>query len=81
MKHLHFRDTFKTKQYRDKNEDNKNSILKSHIFLKENRDGTIKGRTMTGGNKQRDFISKEDSSSPTEVTEAVLFFCIIYVEE
>ena len=39
--------------------------LESHIFLKEKRDGPIKGRIVVVGNKQRDFISKEDASLPT----------------
>ena len=36
---------------------------------------------MAGGNKQRDFISKEDASSPTVATEAVLLTCIVDAEE
>ena len=36
---------------------------------------------MDGGNKQRDYISKEDSSSPTVSTEAVLLTCIVDAEE
>ena len=67
MKQLHFRYTFKPKNYRYLNEDQKKSILESPMFLKEKRDGTIKGRTMAGGNKKRDFIIKEDSSPPTVV--------------
>ena len=51
------------------------------MFLKEKRCGTVKGRTVAGGNKQRDFISKEDASSPTVATEAVLLTCIIDAEE
>ena len=51
------------------------------MFLKQKRDGTIKGRTVAGGNKQRDFISKEDASSPTVATESVLLTCIIDAEE
>jgi hypothetical protein len=51
------------------------------MFLKQKRDGKIKGRTVAGGNNQRDYISKEDASSPTVTTEAVLFSCIIYAEE
>jgi hypothetical protein len=47
----------------------------------EKRDGSLKGRTMAGGNKQRDYISKEDASSPTIATEAVLLSCIIDAEE
>jgi hypothetical protein len=38
------------------------------MVLKEKRDGKVKGRTVAGGNKQRDYISKEDASSPTFAT-------------
>jgi hypothetical protein len=51
------------------------------MFLNQKCDGNIKGRTIAGGNKQRDYISKEDASSPTVATEAVLFSCIIDAEE
>jgi hypothetical protein len=51
------------------------------MFLKLKRDGKIKGRTVAGGNKQRDYISKEDASSPTFAVESVLLSCIIYAEE
>jgi hypothetical protein len=57
------------------------SIMESHMFLKEKRTGEIKGRTVAGGNKQRDFISKEEASSPTVATESVLLTCIIDAEE
>ena len=36
---------------------------------------------MAGGNKQRDYISKEDASSPTVATKAVMLSCIIDAEE
>ena len=51
------------------------------MFIKENRDSTIKGGTVEGVNKQTYFISKEDSSSPTVSTEAVRLSCIIDAEE
>ena len=51
------------------------------MFLKEKRYGAIKGRAVAGGNKQRDYNSKEDESSPTVATESVLLSCIIDVEE
>ena len=51
------------------------------MFLKEKRSGQIKGRTVAGGNKQRDYISKEDASSPTVTTESVLLTCIIDAKE
>jgi hypothetical protein len=36
---------------------------------------------VAGGNKEQDYISKEDASSPTVPTEAVLLSCIIDAEE
>jgi hypothetical protein len=33
------------------------------MFLKEKRDRKIKGELWPGGNKQRDYISKEDAGS------------------
>jgi hypothetical protein len=57
-------------------------VLELHMFLKEKRDGSLKGgRTVAGGNKQRDYISKEDSSSPTVATEAILLSCIVDAKE
>jgi hypothetical protein len=49
----------------------KEHILKSHIFVKEKRDGKIKARKVVRGNKQQDYIMKEDVSYPTVSAEAV----------
>jgi hypothetical protein len=81
MKQLHFRDTFNPMHWSELTHAERQSILESHMFLKEKRTGTIKGRTVAGGNKQRDFISKEEASSPTVATEAVLLSCIIDADE
>ena len=51
------------------------------MFLKLKRDGEIKLRTVAGGNRQRDFISKEDASFPTVSTEELLLTCVIYTQE
>ena len=59
MKQLHFRNTFKPMHWKELDETQRKSILESHIFLKQKRDGKIKGQTVTGGNEQRDYISKE----------------------
>jgi hypothetical protein len=55
-------------------------VSESHMFLKEKGDGSLKGRTVARGNKQWDYISKEDASSPTVTTEALLLSCIIDAE-
>ena len=57
------------------------TVLDSHMFIKEKREVTIKGRAVAGGIKQRDYISKEYVSSPTIATEEVLLSCIIDSEE
>ena len=72
MKQLHFRDTFQPKHWKELSHTQRQTVLESHMYLKEKRDGKIKGRTVAGGNKQRDYIPKEDASSPTVATESVL---------
>jgi hypothetical protein len=81
MKQFHLRKTFKPKHWRELSKAQRQTVLESHMFLKLKRDGKIKGRTVAGGNKQCDCISKEDASSPTVATEAVLLSCIIDAEE
>ena len=51
------------------------------MFLKENIYRSIKVRTVAIGNKQKYFISKDYSSSPTVATEAVLLSFIVNSEE
>ena len=81
MKQLHLQNTFMPKNWRDLSEQQKAQVLESHMFLKKKRNGDIKGRTVAGGNKQRDCMSKEDASSPTVATESVLLSSIIDAEE
>jgi hypothetical protein len=81
MKQLHFRNTFKLKHWRELSQIQRQKVLESHMFLKQKTDGKIKGRTVAGGNKQRDYISKEDASSPTAATESVLLSSIIDAEK
>jgi hypothetical protein len=77
MKQLHFHDMFKPMHWRELSAIQCQTVLESHMFLRKKRDGKIKGRTVAGGNKQQDYISKEDASSPTITTESVLLSCII----
>jgi hypothetical protein len=81
MKQLHLCNTFKPKHWRELSKSQRQTVLKSHMLLKLKQDGKIKGRTVAGGNKQRDYISKEDASPPTVATESVLLSCIIDAEE
>jgi hypothetical protein len=49
------------------------------MFLKEKRCGKIKGRGCADGCKQREYLSKEDTSSPTVAIESVFLSCVIDV--
>ncbi len=51
------------------------------MIHKEKRDGKNKDRTDGGGNKQRDYISKEDARLATIATESDLHSCIIGAKE
>ncbi len=54
-------------------EEQKKTVPESHIFMKMKQLGNItKGRTVARGNKQRGFIDKEESSSPTVATKLVI---------
>jgi len=43
--------------------------------------GKVKACKVAGGNKQRDYVAKEDASSPTCATESVLLTCAIDAKE
>ena len=47
------------------------------MFLKKKRCGTIKGHGCADGCKQRAYITKEESTSPTISTEAVFLMAVI----
>ena len=51
--------------------------MNSLIFLTKKRDGRIKARTCADGSTQRAYISKEDATSPTVMTESILLTATI----
>ena len=55
--------------------------LESLIFLTEKRDGTIKSRHCANGNPQRQWMDREEVSSPTVSTEATMLTAVIEAEE
>jgi hypothetical protein len=59
----------------------KKSALSYLMFLKEKCCGKIKGRGCADGRKQRDYISKDDASSPTVSLEALMLSCVIDARE
>ena len=56
-------------------------LFRSLLFLNEKRDGTIKSRFCANGSTQREYMDREDTSSPTVSTEATLLTGAIEAEE
>ena len=59
---------FKPMHWKDTDDTQRRSVLENQMFMNQERDGKIKGITMAGRNKQREYISMEDSISPTAAT-------------
>ena len=72
LSQLHLRDTFRPINPRSLSKSDYDKVLESHLFLKQKRDQTIKGRMVAGGNKQRNHIDRTDATSSTADLESVL---------
>jgi hypothetical protein len=55
--------------------------MESLIFLVEKRDGRVKARACANGSPQREYIHKDDATSPTAATEAILLTAVIDAKE
>lgn len=62
---------------KDLTADQKQEALQYLMFLKQKRCGKIKGRGCADGRPQRQYMSKEETLSPTVMTESVLLSCAI----
>jgi hypothetical protein len=74
---LHMKDTFEPQDVKTLTGDQKKSALESVMFLKEKRDGKIKGKTCADGRKQREGSTKSEATSPTVALDSVLITATI----
>jgi hypothetical protein len=81
VKQLHWQNSFKPVNWNEILPEKKKAILESHIFVKKKRLGEVKARKVAGGNKQHDFIDKEDASSPMVTQDSVVLTCMIDAKE
>jgi hypothetical protein len=81
MKQLHWQNSFKPMHWKSLTTKQRKKLLESHIFVERKRDGILKARQVAGGNKQQGYIMKEDASSPTVSSEAVMLMCVIDANE
>jgi hypothetical protein len=72
LKQLHMRDTFAPQDSKNLTAKQKREALESMMFLKEKRDGTIKGRACADGRKQRETAVPGATTSPTVAVESVM---------
>ena len=55
--------------------------MRAITLVKEKRSGIIKGRTVADGRGQRDYINREDATSPTVSVEGLLISVAIDAKE
>jgi hypothetical protein len=77
LQQLHDRGVLRPVEASSLSYEDRQSALAHLMFLKQKRDGRIKGRGCADGRKQRKIINKEDASSPTVSIEVVLMTCTI----
>ena len=78
LQQFHDHRVFKPKKPQDLSYEQRRRSLAYLMFLKLKSDEvTIKGRGCADGRKQQDWISKEDTSSPTMSTEGLMLLCMI----
>ena len=77
MQQLHDRKVMQPINRKDLSPAQKRQGLGYLTLLKKKRCGTIKGRGCADGRKQRAYITKEESTSPTISTEAVFLTAIV----
>jgi hypothetical protein len=77
MKQLHDRRVMQPIKSVELTPEQRREALGYLMFLKRKRCGTVKARGCADGRKQRAYIAKEDASSPTMSTEALLLTAVV----
>ena len=81
MKQLHEHNVCEPVHAKHLSREQKGKALGYLMFLKQKRCGRIKGRGCADGRKQLIWTMKEDATSPTVSTEAVLLTSVIEAKE
>lgn len=81
MQQLHDRLVIQSRAPGTISDSKRRNALRYLMFLKQKRDGSIKGRGCADGRKQRNHIPKHDASSPTIATKSVFLIARIAAKE
>ena len=77
LKQIHDMDGFDPKHWHELTKEERTRALKYLMYLKEKRDGRLKGRGCADGRSQREYIPKTDTSSPTTTLLGLILTCLI----
>ena len=78
---LHSRTCFVPLKIQSLSETEKRHVMPVLMFLTEKRDGSIKGRMVANGAPTREWLSNEDSASPTASVESIFLTGVIEAYE
>jgi hypothetical protein len=77
MDQLHQRSCFTPKSIAEMTQIERRKAQQALMFLGEKRDGTVKGRMVYNGKPTREWLSREDSASPTAALESIMLTAVI----
>jgi hypothetical protein len=80
-KQLDDKKVFKPRHIKDLTELERKRALRSITLVKEKKCGTIKGRTVADGRDQRDYVNRDDATSPTVSIEGLMICIAIDAKE
>ena len=81
LRQMHMRKSFIPRHKHSLTAEEKKRMCRAVNQIKEKKSGEIKGRTCADGRFQRNYISKEDSASPTASTDAVILTAVMEAKE
>ncbi len=81
MDQLHRRSCFTPKSIVDMTQLERRKAQQALMFLGEKRCGTVKGRMVYNGKPTREWLSREDSASPTAALESIMLTAVIDAHE
>ena len=81
MDQLHRRNCFTPIDVADLTIDERRKTVDALMFLGEKRDKTVKGRMVYNGKPTREWLSREESTSPTAALESILLTAIVDAKE
>ena len=77
VKQIHMRNTFVPRHWSELTAKQKKEVLEAFMFVEQKKSGDDKGRLVINGKMQRGHITKEEASSPTASTDAILLTSVI----